>query len=107
MTTVNLVHLIRQQQRWSEETFGPGPRTEGVLDHILDELEEIKDAPDDVTEWIDVVILGLDGAWRAGYTAEEIVEALNAKYEKNFSRKWPDWRTAPVDKRIEHIHEGE
>lgn len=94
-------HLARQRA-FSEKTFGPGARTAGVVDHIRKELREIEADPADVSEWIDVVILALDGAWRAGYTPDEIVAALVAKQEKNEGRTWPDWRTAPLDRAIEH-----
>lgn len=90
-------HLNRQRA-FSERTFGPGARTAGVIDHIHKELREIETDPSDISEWIDVVILALDGAWRAGHTATSIIEALVAKQEKNEARQWPDWRTAPADK---------
>ena len=94
-------HLHRQRE-WSARTFGPGPRTDGVCDHIRKELAEIQADPSDVTEWIDVAILALDGAWRAGATPKEIIETLVAKQTRNEGRKWPDWRTAPTDRAIEH-----
>jgi hypothetical protein len=74
-----------------------------VIDHIKKELKEIEADPDDLSEWIDVVILALDGAWRAGYAPVEIIDALVAKQTKNESRKWPDWRTAPADQAICHV----
>jgi hypothetical protein len=94
-------HLARQRA-FSERTFGPGARTAGVLDHIRKELREIEDAPADLSEWIDVVILALDGAWRAGYTPDQIICTLVDKQDKNERRTWPDWRTAPADRAIEH-----
>lgn len=94
---------IRDQMGWSEQTFGPGDRTDGLLDHISKELLEIKADPTDVEEWVDVIILALDGAWRTGHSPEEIVEALWTKQVKNFQRKWPDWRTATPGKAIEHV----
>lgn len=97
-----LAHL-HQQRRWSEQTFGPGPRTAGVLDHIRKELREIEADPTDLAEWIDVVILALDGAWRAGYLPNQIIRALREKQARNESRTWPDWRTAAPDKAIEHV----
>jgi hypothetical protein len=96
-----LAHLQRQRE-WSERTFGPGARTKGVVDHIHKELAEIEAAPGDVSEWIDVVILALDGAWRAGFQPQQIVDAIAAKQTKNEGRTWPDWRTAPLDQAIEH-----
>jgi hypothetical protein len=94
-------HLVRQRA-FSERTFGPGARTAGVLDHIRKELREIEEQPADLSEWIDVVILALDGAWRAGHSPEQIIETLVAKQAKNEARTWPDWRTAPLDRAIEH-----
>jgi hypothetical protein len=94
-------HLERQRE-WSSRTFGPGNRTAGVVDHIRKELTEIEEHPDDLSEWADVVILGLDGFWRAGATPEQIIAAIVAKQVKNEARVWPDWRTQPLDKAIEH-----
>lgn len=94
-------HLERQRA-WSERTFGPGARTAGVVDHIRKELREIEADPADVSEWIDVVILALDGAWRAGFSPDQIIAAMVAKQTKNEARVWPDWRQAAPDKAIEH-----
>lgn len=99
---VDLVAHLRRQHEWSERTFGPGNRTAGVLDHIRKELVEIEENPLDLSEWIDVAILALDGAWRAGYSPEEIAGALLAKQARNEARTWPDWRTQSSDKAIEH-----
>lgn len=100
---MGLVHYIERQQRWSEDTFGPGRRTGGILAHIRKELTEIERDPLDLEEWIDVIILALDGAWRAGHRPQEIAKALSMKQEKNFSRTWPDWRTLTEDDPVEHI----
>ena len=97
-----IAHLVRQI-KWSSETFGPGNRLNGVLDHIGKELDEIKANPSDLEEWIDLILLAFDGAWRSGFSAAEIAQALEAKQSKNEARKWPDWRSAPADKAIEHI----
>jgi hypothetical protein len=99
-------HIVRQIE-FSARTFGPGARTSGVIDHIRKELSEIEADPSDIYEWIDVIILGLDGAWRAGFTPSQIVEALVAKQSKNEARDWPDWRTVPMDKAIEHNRNSE
>lgn len=96
-----LAHLQRQRE-FSEHTFGPGARTAGICDHIRKELKEIEADPGDLTEWIDVVILAFDGAWRAGGSPQQIIDAIVAKQTKNEGRTWPDWRTVPADKAIEH-----
>ena len=84
-----LTDYIKRQEEWSAKTFGHGVRTKGITAHIRKELVEIEAAPHDVEEWIDVVILALDGAWRAGYSPEQIVAALEAKQAKNFKRTYP------------------
>lgn len=94
---------LQCQHEWSERTFGPGRRTAGVVDHIRKELREIEAQPDDLEEWIDVVLLALDGAWRVGASPAQIIVALAAKFAKNVSRTWPDWRNAEPDKAIEHV----
>ena len=100
---MDLIKHLERQKTFSEATFGPGPRTAGVCDHIRKELREIEAAPDDLSEWVDVVLLALDGAWRAGYTPEQIAAAIEAKQTKNQGRTWPDWRTAEPGKAIEHV----
>jgi hypothetical protein len=94
-------HLTRQRD-WSTKTFGPGARALGIVDHIRKELREIDADPGDLKEWIDVVILALDGAWRSGANPQQIIDALVAKQDTNERRKWPDWRTASEDEAIEH-----
>ena len=94
---------VARQQEWSLRTFGPGARLSGLLDHLRKELSEVEAAPDDVTEWVDVVILALDGAWRSGHTPEAVAAALEAKQCENFARQWPDWRSAPAGRAIEHV----
>lgn len=98
---------LRKQAKWSAATFGPGKRLHGVLNHIRKELGEIEKQPEDLYEWIDVVILALDGAWRAGYSPEAILYALIDKMERNYNRKWPDWRLRSEDEAIEHTDKGD
>lgn len=104
---MNLITHLYRQRDWSLSTFGPGHRAEGLCDHIRKELAEVAAAPNDLNEWVDVAILALDGAWRAGFSPEEIARAIEAKQTKNEARKWPDWRTAEPGKAIEHVREGQ
>jgi hypothetical protein len=107
----NLARHMQRHIAFSERTFGPGDRTSGVVDHIRKELIEIEDAKaagePTLPEWVDVILLGLDGAWRSGASPEEIIEALQLKQIKNEGRRWPDWRTADTGKAIEHDRSGE
>ena len=104
------MHLYRQRA-FSRATFGPGPRTKMVVDHIRKEIGEIEREPYDLEEWIDVVLLALDGAWRCAeamgvphdLVPARVVEAFALKQLKNEMRDWPDWRTSDPDKAIEHV----
>lgn len=98
----NLPDFLARQRVFSEKTFGPGARSKGVVDHIRRELVEVEAAPGDLKEWIDIVTLALDGAWRAGFSPAKITAQLEATLRRNMARKWPDWRTADPDKAIEH-----
>jgi len=102
---IDAAHLHRQRE-WSTATFGPGPRTHGVIDHIRKELAEIEADPTDLSEWIDVIILAFDGAWRAGHEPQAIIDAVKAKQARNEARQWPDWRTMSADRAIEHHRTG-
>lgn len=98
----DLVAHLERQREFSLRTFGPGARTAGVCDHIRKELAEIEADPADLKEWVDVILLALDGAWRAGHEPANIAAAIAAKQTKNEGRTWPDWRTADPNKAIEH-----
>lgn len=98
---MNLIKYIDKHIEWSKKTFGPGSRTKALTAHIQLELVEIEWAPYDIKEWIDVIILAIDGAWRAGHSAEQIAEWLEAKQEKNLLRTFP--KPASEDTPCEHI----
>ena len=121
----DFVEYLARQVAVSRCNFGPNERTLGVIDHIEKELKEIKaeDTPQGrAEEWIDVALLALDGATRAmreairarekypctldptaDRIALEVVSAIKRKQQgKNELRDWPDWRTVPEDKAIEH-----
>lgn len=106
--TFDLVEHLRRQREFSLRTFGPGDaeaRLPGIADHITKELRELAAEPGDVEEWIDIVLLALDGAWRTGASPEEIAAALATKQAKNERRRWPDWKTSALHKAIEHVRD--
>lgn len=119
-----LAEYLYRQRTFSRNAFGPedgtGPVTYGsILDHIEKEIGEVGAGEGkDLEEWIDIVTLAFDGAWRCALldtgrgtkrrpSPGEIAQALFDKLTKNISRTWPDWRKAPRDgKAIEHIRTG-
>lgn len=96
---MDLVDYIRRQKRWSQSTFGRTFRPLGLTAHIRKELLEIEAAPRDLEEWIDVIILAIDGAWRAGYTPEDIAAMLEHKQQKNQRRVFviPEDPNQPIE----------
>lgn len=86
----------------------------GVCDHIRKEIAEIEESGGEASEWVDVVILALDGLTRRlaycnGVRSDpEIVantacQMIRGKQTRNEARVWPDWRTAEPGKAIEHV----
>lgn len=103
-----LFNYIIRQIDWSRHTFGPQEKVDrvpGVIAHLRKEIDEVEAKPDDLEEWVDVIILAIDGAWRSGHSPYMICKALEAKQIKNKSRSWPDWRTAPLGEAIEHVRD--
>ncbi len=120
-------HLARQCAV-SREKFGPNERREGVIAHIKEELQEIKEAEtqaDVCNEWADVCILGMDGLLRAvrewlralfnadfphyvngeptnEYVAAVALDIILDKQAKNELRDFGNWRDASGDKPINH-----
>jgi len=97
---LNLFAFLCKQKRWSKETFGDTPRTEGLLRHIEKEVQEVRANPDDLSEWCDIIILAFDGMWRRGATPAQICSALVKKQAVNMARTYT--RT-PDDVPSEHV----
>jgi hypothetical protein len=110
MLGLDFVKHVSRQIVFSKNTFGPARGVFGVIDHLKKEIAEVEASvvegeqlDDTLEEFIDIVILGLDGAWRLGFSAEQIAMALVKKQIKNEGRSWPDWRKAEPGKAIEHV----
>ena len=84
-----IVDYLEKQKEWSSKTFGNGKRTLGIIKHIQKELIEIEECPEDLQEWIDVIILAMDGYWRHGGNAKDLMERLIEKQCINFNRDYP------------------
>lgn len=111
MSSLDLEAHLRRQIAWSRANFGPGTRMTGVIDHIRKELVEVENANGETSEWVDVVILALDGLTRqlvacgadTNRAASMACDIIVGKQTRNEARDWPDWRTASPDKAIEHV----
>lgn len=84
----SFLSYVRKQKEWSIKIFGAGLRTLGISKHIRCELVEIEEQPEDLEEWIDVIQLAIDGAWRIGYSAQEVFDCMKSKLAINQNREW-------------------
>lgn len=101
-----LDEVARDQAEWSQQTFGTdterGPL--GALRHLEREAREAQQAPSDLTEYADCLLLLLDASRRAGFTPLELLGAARDKMRVNRSRTWPK----PVDGQpCEHVKADE
>lgn len=100
---MRLAEIISVQIPFSTQTFGTGMRTKGICKHIRAKLREIETAPHDISEWVDVILLAIDGAWRTGHNAEEVAQAVIDKLHINMKRKWN--MPSGDDEMVSHIEE--
>lgn len=80
--------LVRQAHaEWSVRQFGNvGPI--GPLKHLAKEAIEAAEAPDDISEFADIIMLVWDATRRAGFSDEQLAEAVAEKLERNKRRAW-------------------
>lgn len=90
--------LVSDLANWSQSTFGRdsdrGPM--GALKHLEKEARECQDAvghPELREELADCLILLIDASRRAGVKPMQLVEAAQAKMEKNKKRTWASPQT--------------
>jgi hypothetical protein len=66
----------------------PGQTVSGKLNHLVKELGELRDAPGDITEHADCLILLLGIAALCGFTIDDLLAAARAKMVVNENRQW-------------------
>ena len=96
-----LRRYAEDQSVWSQQQFGPGRRTVGLTAHIVKECQEVREDPDDAREWIDIIILAIEGFLRHGGKASDLGEMLEDKQRTNFERAWP--AAGPETEPVEHL----
>lgn len=108
---MDLVQFLRVFRLWMNNTFGSdeerGAETwRGTLAHAKLEMAEIEASRGkDLEEWVDLIMLSMASAIRAGFSPAEIAKGIQDKHMKNTTRNWPDWRTMDPDQPIEHIRD--
>ena len=84
-----LTALDADHAEWSEAIFGREHGPMGALKHLEAEVREAQDAPTDISEYADCLLLLLDAKRRAGFTLLQLVEAAQVKMVANKMRQWP------------------
>lgn len=77
---MDLMELIDRQRAFSARAFGPGYEPNRIVDHLGKELVEVGASGGDLSEWADIVLLALDGAWRADFSSREIAESVCVRF---------------------------
>jgi len=82
----SFLRYLRDLRHWSHKTFGPNPRPHGLLSYFRKENNaETEGDRTLLSLWIDMVIVGLDGAWRTGAEPETIIWHLIDRASKNYA----------------------
>lgn len=76
MEGFDLASFIAQQKSFSSQAFGPGSRQVGIANHILQECDEAEAEPGDLSEWVDIMLLSLDCAWRSGLEPVDVAKEI-------------------------------
>lgn len=104
-----VLRLAASQAEWSQAVFGPdderGPI--GALKHLRDEVDETLNAPDDVSEYADCLLLTIESARRAGFSVDELLAAAERKHVRNRCRRWPTIGEQTADEPVRHKAEGD
>lgn len=87
-SVLDTFRFVREQHAdWSDRQFGNvGPV--GPLKHLAKEAIEAAEAPDDISEFADILMLVWDATRRAGFSDEQLAEAVAEKLERNKRRAW-------------------
>lgn len=79
--------LIEQHTEFSIKTFGKNRDPKGPLKHLLKEVNEVIENPEDVTEFADCLLLTIDSIRLNGHTLNDVIVAAFNKLEINKKRE--------------------
>lgn len=97
---MSLATFMDRLQVVSRKQFGEGKRTGSLTKKISQELEEVIAQPDDLEEWVDILILAMDGYWRHGGTSEWLLHDLHNKLCVVAERTYPK---TDEDTPVQHV----
>jgi hypothetical protein len=87
---ISSLDIFRETHVWACKQFRPdgGDDPRGAISHLKKEVDELYDTPFDLTEYADCAMLLFDACQIAGYTPEQLLEAVAVKLEINKNREW-------------------
>lgn len=87
-SVLDTFRFVREQHaEWSDRQFGNvGPVW--PLKHLAKEAIEAAEAPDDISEFADILMLVWDATRRAGFSDERLADAVAEKLERNKRLAW-------------------
>ena len=94
--------LQEQVTEFADKTFGNPGNPLPPLHHLKGEVDELIEAPNDIYEYADCMILLIQSAMRAGYRMNRLFDACEEKHEINKKRKWGEPDENGV---VQHIKE--
>jgi len=95
--------LVNRQRTWSTTQFGESVDLPRILNHITEATGDVEKEPARLHNWIDIVLLAMDGAWRAGHSPKEVVQAIQDVQVRNIMRDWQNPGDLPIGEPIKHI----
>ena len=82
---------------WADATFGEEDDFDDLIDHLEEEVDELRENPYDPTSFADVLILLLRIAHKSELTADDLLEISEAKHTINATQRI--WNTDPNSSR--------
>lgn len=80
---------ILQDRIWSWQTVTfPIQTHDAKIAHLIQEAGELRNAPRDLSEWADVLILFLGAAALQQINAAQLIESAHCKMDINERRQW-------------------
>ena len=80
--------LQDQTTYFANDTFGNTSDPLPPLHHLKEEVDELIEAPGDITEFADCFILLVQAAKRSGFNMNDLYKASREKHRINTQREW-------------------
>lgn len=80
--------LQKSWGEWSDSTFGIQETTNNLSKHLMEEVQECANNPEDIFEHVDCLMMVLNKARIHGFNTDDLYAAAIEKLTVNRNRKW-------------------